>query len=124
MMENKKESTMTAERANILIQIGFYFDAHKSTWIRRYQELKLYYEQNGHSNVPSNYPPNPQLSTWCKFQRRQYKTLMEKKPKNNSNEASSQQHQGSETSGQSLTPQRIAALESIGFQWQLRQSRS
>jgi len=115
MQEGKRESTMTPERAQVLEQVGFVWDAHSSTWVRRYQELQAYYEENGHTNVPSNYPRNPQLSTWCKFQRRQYKNLQR-----GGNGAGG----GREPTGNSLTPARIQALEDIGFQWQLRRNRT
>ncbi|KAL3930438.1 MAG: hypothetical protein SGARI_004483, partial [Bacillariaceae sp.] len=109
MQEGKKESTMTPERAQVLEQVGFTWDAHGSTWHRRFQELHAYYLLNGNTNVPSNYPANPQLSTWVKFQRRQYKAL---------------QAGGTSRSGQhSLSPVRIRALEEVGFQWALRKSR-
>ena len=112
MQEGKKESTMTPERAQVLEQVGFVWDAHGSTWHRRFKELHAFYLMQGHTNVPSNFPANPQLSTWVKFQRRQYKALRNGgKAKNGG------------ASGQSLTPVRIRALEELGFQWELRKSR-
>lgn len=113
MQEGKKESTMTPERAQILEKVGFVWDAHGSTWHRRFKELHAFYLMQGHCNVPSNYAANLQLSTWVKFQRRQYKALRNGgKPKTGG------------ASGKSLTPVRIRALEELGFQWELRKNRS
>jgi hypothetical protein len=113
MQEGKKESTMTPERAQVLEQVGFVWDAHGSTWHRRFQQLHAFFLMQGHCNVPSSFPANPQLSTWVKFQRRQYKALCNgKQPKSGG------------ANGQSLTPVRIRALEELGFQWELRKSRS
>jgi hypothetical protein len=112
MLEGNKASTMTPERAQILEEVGFAWDAHTSIWERRFRELHDFYVDEGHCNVPSNFPPNPQLSTWVKFQRRQYKALRKGK-----------RCCGRSASGQSLTPTRIRALQEMGFQWELRRSR-
>ncbi|KAG7347690.1 helicase domain protein [Nitzschia inconspicua] len=111
MQEGKKESTMTPARAQTLEQVGFVWDAHSSTWHRRYQELTAFCLEHGHCNVPSNFPPNPQLSTWVKFQRRQYKALQK---------VGRHREERGAASGHSLTPVRIQALEQLGFQWELR----
>ena len=54
-----------------------------------------------HSNVPSTFPENPQLATWVKCQRRQYKLLRDGKTSN-------------------MTMERIVQLEKIGFVWEVR----
>lgn len=59
-------------------------------WMRRYEELKEYYQKNGHSKVPRGYPPNPPLANWVEFQQ-------------------SNKHK--------LTDKQIHLLESIDFQW-------
>jgi hypothetical protein len=112
MLEGNKTSTMTPERAQILEEVGFAWDAHTSIWERRFRELRDFYVDEGHCNVPSNFPSNPQLSTWVKFQRRQYKALQK-----------GRRCRGRSASGQSLTPKRILALQELGFQWELRRSR-
>jgi Helicase associated domain len=53
--------------------------------------------------VPSTYPENPQLATWVKCQRRQYKLLKDGK-----------------TSNMSLG--RIEKLEELGFIWEMRKN--
>lgn len=44
-----------------------------NTWEARYEELVAYFNENGHSNVPSNYEENRQLATWVSSQRYLYK---------------------------------------------------
>ena len=100
-MRDGKSSTMTEERVKALEDIGFIWDSQGAAWGERLAELRLYRQEFGHCNVPSNFSQNPQLATWVKCQRRQYKLHMEGKPSN-------------------MTTQRIQDLESIGFEWLLR----
>lgn len=100
MMEGKS-STMTEERVRALEDIGFVWDSQGAAWGERLDELKEFRKIYLHCNVPSNFSENPQLATWVKCQRRQYKLHMEGKPSN-------------------MTAQRIQELESIGFEWLLR----
>jgi hypothetical protein len=96
-----KQSTMTDERVDALEQIGFIWDSHGAAWAERLNELKEYRTETGHCNVPSNYPSNPQLATWVKCQRRQYKLFWDGKTSN-------------------MTLGRVSGLEEIGFEWELR----
>jgi hypothetical protein len=98
------QATMTDERVVALTNIGFVWDSHGAAWIDRRNELKEYHEANGHSNVPSNYPSIPQLATWVKCQRRQYKLFWDGKTSN-------------------MTLARIAELEKLEFEWELRGSK-
>jgi hypothetical protein len=101
LMMEKKASTMTEERVKALEEIGFVWDSQGAAWGERLNELKEFRNNVGHSNVPSNFTSNPQLATWVKCQRRQYKLYMEGKPSN-------------------MTQARIQELEDIGFEWLLR----
>lgn len=92
---------MSEERIKALEQIGFIWDSHAAIWDERVYELLDYKRMYGHCNVPSRYAPNRQLAVWVKRQRRQYKFYQDDKPS-------------------SMTPQRIARLEAIGFEWDLR----
>jgi hypothetical protein len=87
LMTSGQQSTMTRERVKALEDIGFVWDSHG--------------QAHGDCNVPSNYPPNPQLATWVKCQRRQYKLYWE-------------------GSSSNMTLERISDLEKIGFEWELR----
>ncbi len=98
-----KPSTMTDERIVALEQVGFVWDSHGAAWLERWQELVHYQQEYGNANVPSNHPQNPQLATWVKCQRRQYKLFWDGKPSN-------------------MNLERIQRLESVGFEWELRMS--
>jgi hypothetical protein len=101
LMIEGKSSTMTEERVKALEEIGFIWDSQGAAWGERLEELKEFRSTYMHCNVPSNYSENPQLATWVKCQRRQYKLHMEGKASN-------------------MTPQRIDDLETVGFEWLLR----
>jgi hypothetical protein len=96
-----KPSTMTDERILALERMGFVWDSHGAAWEERWSELGQYQGSTGHCNVPSNYNSNPQLATWVKCQRRQYKFFWDGKPSN-------------------MTLERISKLENLGFEWELR----
>ena len=100
-----KQSTMTDERIVALEKIGFIWDSHGAAWFDRLNELADYRKLQGHCNVPSNYPKNPQLATWVKCQRRQYKLFWDGKTSN-------------------MTLARISELERLGFEWELRAHKS
>ena len=59
-----RHSTLTEERQSALEELGFIWDSHKATWEERLNEIIDFKEFNGHANVPSNFPANPQLSVW------------------------------------------------------------
>ena len=103
LKNENKQSTMTDERIVALENIGFIWDSHGAAWQERLSELREYWSLNGHCNVPSNFPPNPQLATWVKCQRRQYKLFWSGKTSN-------------------MTKERVAQLEKLGFEWELRGS--
>lgn len=87
-------------------------------WMERVEELKAFQEMNGHCMVPHTYPPNQQLSRWCKRQRRQYK-LMERAQQQQAQASGGGSGSGSgRTSSKStMTPHRAAFLEDLGFVW-------
>ena len=96
-------STMTDQRAKLLEDIGFIWDSHAAAWADKLHELKDYARVKGNCNVPSTFPENPQLATWVKCQRRQYKLLRDKRTSN-------------------MTVDRVLQLEKIGFVWEVRKS--
>jgi hypothetical protein len=67
-------------------------------WAEKYKELCQYRHQNGHCVVPREYNEKNSLARWVKRQRYQYKLL----------------HEGKAST---LTEERVAALESVGFVW-------
>lgn len=103
LLQEGKQSSMTQDRIKILEEIGFVWDSHEAAWQERLKELLDYKTANGNCLVPSNYPQNPQLATWVKCQRRQYKLYWEGRPSN-------------------MTVERIMTLEKTSFSWELRSS--
>ena len=67
-------------------------------WQDKFQELLDFKQLHGHCQVPHGYRPKPTLARWCKRQRYQYKLFLEEKPS-------------------TITHERVAALEQIGFVW-------
>mmetsp|Transcript_20077 Transcript_20077/g.32415 ORF Transcript_20077/g.32415 Transcript_20077/m.32415 type:complete len:423 (+) Transcript_20077:101-1369(+) len=96
-----KRSTLSDERVRLLNKIGFIWNSHDAVWEERLQDLMLFKQIHGHCIVPSNFEPNVQLAIWIKRQRRQYKKYQE-------------------GGASSMTPERIAKLEAIGFVWDCR----
>jgi hypothetical protein len=98
----KKEglhSTLTDERERLLEALDFVWDSHTAIWETRFQELRDYKDNNGHTSISPN--DNPKLLVWVKCQRRQYKLY-----------AAGQKS--------SMTPGRISKLNEIGFCWNPR----
>jgi hypothetical protein len=84
-----------------LDQVGFVWDSHAAVWSERLEELKEFKNVFGHANVPSRWENNHQLAIWVKRQRRQMKNRMEGKK-------------------HCMTDERIAALDQVGFVWDMR----
>ena len=70
-------------------------------WDTKFNELVAYKDAHGGScNVPTKgYAENPQLGTWVKYQRAQYKKFQQ------------------DPSTSFMTQERIERLQSIGFEW-------
>ena len=101
-LRNKsKKSWMTEERIAKLNNIGFEWVCNEDAWETRFTQLVAYKEAHGHCNVPKNYGPNKQLGTWVNKQRQNYQ-LRNKGKKS------------------SMTEERIAKLNEVGFKWKLR----
>lgn len=101
MIEGNAASTMTQERAEILTKEGFIWDSHEVVWMERYTQLVSFMSIHGHCRVPMQSGEFPQLSSWIKCQRRQYKLFKEGKPS-------------------SLSHERMRLLNTIGFTWEVR----
>ena len=99
---DNRPSTMTAERQDLLDQLGFIWDSHEVNWHEKLEGLKEYRKEFGNCNVPSN-SHDKKLATWVKCQRRQYKLYWDGK-------------------NSAMTPNRILELEKIGFEWEIRAS--
>jgi len=100
-LERCPQSTMTPERIEILNKEGFVWDSHEITWMRKFYDLIDYRKIHGHCRVPSCSKDHPQLATWVKCQRRQYRLKREGK-------------------SSAMTTQRIKLLDDVGFSWEVR----
>ena len=65
-------STLTEHRIELLDSIGFDWGDVKGedSWDKRYEELKEFWEQNGHSNYSTKLPG---LGRWVSTQREKHK---------------------------------------------------
>ena len=87
------QGKLSAERIDRLNEIRFPWSVQEGYWMRMYAVLTSFRDQFGHTRVPSQWEPNPQLAAWV------YKTKL---------------------SRSKLTPQKIELLNGIGFDWTLR----
>ena len=72
---------LTPERETRLTNLGFIWKFDQACWYAYYCQLTEFQKRYGHCNVPTNYKPNPNLSVWCKLQRKQYKRMIIEKKK-------------------------------------------
>jgi hypothetical protein len=93
-------STLTDDREAHLLEVGFIFDSHRAVWHARFEALRTYKLSNGHCSIPAKFDDGA-LNVWIKHQRRQY--LLFKKGRKST-----------------MTDERIAMLDSIGFDWNPR----
>jgi hypothetical protein len=101
LKQMSRHSTLADEREAALEEMGFIWDSHKAAWEERFLSLYDFYKkQEGHSNVPSNFPDRT-LAIWVKCQRRQYKLYTRGKRS-------------------TMTAERIYQLEQLGFVWNPR----
>ena len=100
LRQDGQTSTMTLERLDLLNSVDFIWDSHDLNWREKLEALTAFRAEMGHSNVPSNFR-DKKLSTWVKCQRRQYKLFWDSKPS-------------------AMSLERIAALEKVGFEWEIR----
>jgi len=95
-----KKGALSKERQKLLNDIDFVWDAPEAMWNEQYQRLLDYQqrhieegkERSTSTLVPQHYPENPQLAIWVKEQRQNRKHG-------------------------TLTTERLALLEKIGFVW-------
>jgi hypothetical protein len=80
---------------------------YEALWNKRFEELKQFWRDHGHSNVPRGYDKNKALASWVSNQRHKYKNYVGKK--------------GAGIG--SMIQERIKKLESVGFEWELRNKR-
>mmetsp|Transcript_7507 Transcript_7507/g.13155 ORF Transcript_7507/g.13155 Transcript_7507/m.13155 type:complete len:701 (+) Transcript_7507:468-2570(+) len=100
---------------------------HDQLWQSRYKELQDFHRKHGHALVPMNWEENQTLAHWVKRQRHQYKVKHALRTGAiSSNDTTSTSVKMTKTTttttgrvedGSSLTDQREAALQALGFVW-------
>ena len=86
------KGSLSEDRIRKLEGLGFEWDPIKEDWNLKYSELEAYKAKNGDCRVPAVYKPNIKLGNWVFTQRAAY-------------------------SKGNLSADRIAKLESLGFEW-------
>jgi hypothetical protein len=93
-----RRESLAKDRNAMLNEIGFEWRLGPTpilcSWKTRYYELVEYKRDFGDCNVSGRYKPNPQLGTWVRWQRNQFKN-------------------------KSLSKERIRKLNEIGFAWEI-----
>jgi len=88
-------------------------------WNARLAESTQFVKEYKHGRIPTNYPPNPDLASWAKRQRYQYKVyIKQQKPNTNSNVSA--RKKPTKENRCLMTPERVKALEDINFCWDLQ----
>lgn len=95
----QKEHALTDERIELLEKIGFEFSIQDNRWDERLKELAEYKAKKKHVRV--RHSENKQLYEWTSRQRNLFREYM----------------QGSTTSGNLMTNDRVTRLENLGFKW-------
>lgn len=90
-----EHSTLTEEREEKLNDLDFVWDVHSSSWEERFLELVAFKMKYGHANVPRS---RGKLGSWVKSQRRQHSLYIRGEKSH-------------------LTPERVAKMNSLGFEW-------
>jgi hypothetical protein len=96
-----KRSSMTLSRIQKLESLGFEWRVCVIAWEDRLSELADYRKIHGHCNVPHSYSDHINLYNWVAKQRTHYRLHVEGKTS-------------------PMTAFRIKALESLGFEWDIR----
>jgi hypothetical protein len=95
--------TLSDEREDLLSSVGFIWDSHNAAWLEHFQSLQEFYIEHGHCMVPPE--TSSSLNVWCKHQRRQFRHMKKCVPS-------------------SMTEERYALLNTIGFDWNPRNLKS
>lgn len=92
--QTKKRGELEPEREQRLTSIGFEWEPLSSRWEKLLAELKQFHAEHGHCRVPAGWIKNPVLANWVGVQRAR------------------------KIDGK-LSPERQAALDTLGFTWRL-----
>ncbi|MGK3734730.1 MAG: hypothetical protein ACI8RD_000801 [Bacillariaceae sp.] len=88
-------------------------------WNSRLIEATKFVVEHKHGRIPTSYTTNPDLGSWAKRQRYQYKVFMKQQKQNSKDEVNKRGKLIKEIRCQ-MTPERLIALDDIGFCWDLQ----
>lgn len=89
------EGKLNESRRQRLLDAGFEFEPRNTSWWQSYSNLKQYWEQHGHTNIPYQYEDDASLGRWVHTQRAAYKRKR-------------------------LSQDRMDALDELDFSWEIR----
>jgi len=92
-----KKGKLSADRVKRLEALGFVWDVKEVLWRERLAALRAFKERYGHCNVPQKFQDDRALARWLDFIRQARKRGK-------------------------LSPDRIAALDALGLEWDRRSS--
>ena len=99
--DDENDALLNAERVALLDSIGFIWEFHCTQWWRQYNELVEFKWQTGHTRVPAVHRGdrgNRALGSWVRTQRRNFAL-------------------------RKLSPERLVALNQIGFEFHVKPGR-
>lgn len=94
----------------------------EQAWRNRFEELRTFYAENGHSDVPQTYSKNKSLGKWVGKQREHYKIFLELK-QNTDNHSTVNMHEQPTSKRKKrtcpLTQERIDKLSTLDFKFSI-----
>jgi hypothetical protein len=66
----RRQGVLAQNVIDELDAVQFVWDPLEAAWETRYTELEAYYDEHGHSNVPTGWEAAPKLASWVARQRR------------------------------------------------------
>ena len=118
------EKKVSPEQKAKLDALGFVWSLRSRRvdehWENMFQQLVAYKETHGHSHVPSRWEPNIKLSKWVETQRYEY-TKLQRSVNETTEVNESEANPKTNMPNPRLTQDRIRRLESIGFEWRVKQ---
>eukprot|EP00550_Attheya_septentrionalis_P011762 CAMPEP_0198304156 /NCGR_PEP_ID=MMETSP1449-20131203/57255_1 /TAXON_ID=420275 /ORGANISM="Attheya septentrionalis, Strain CCMP2084" /LENGTH=780 /DNA_ID=CAMNT_0044006671 /DNA_START=300 /DNA_END=2642 /DNA_ORIENTATION=+ len=107
-------SSLTDDKEALLEELDFIWNVFDWQWDQKLLQLQTFQHTHGHTNVPqSSKKSDGGFGAWVQSQRNHYR-LFQQQSKSNDNAVSTS---SSLLSTYRITPERIAKLESIGFEW-------
>lgn len=119
---------LSLERKEKLDALGFVWSLRSKRiddhWDEMFKQLVDYKNEHGDCLVPSRYEANLKLGKWVETQRYEYTKLQRSAYSSDNDEAVVAAPPGSNSglrpTNPRLTPERLRRLESIGFEWKVK----